>query len=100
MDTLILATIEKNSETGKILMDLYGYLKIIVPILIIVLSSVDFVVAISRDDENIKKAQKKLILRITLGIAFFLIPTILNMIFEWTVGWDNSWDYDINQLNI
>lgn len=95
-----MATIQRNSETWKILMDLYGYLKIIVPILIIVLSSVDFVVAISRDDENIKKAQKKLILRITLGIAFFLIPTILDMIFGWTVDWSNSWDNDINQLNI
>lgn len=91
-----MATIQRNSETWKILMDLYGYLKIIVPILIIVLSSVDFVVAISRDDENIKKAQKKLILRITLGIAFFLIPTILDMIFGWTATWDNS----IDKLNI
>ena len=73
--------ISKSSEVWALILEAYGYMKLIVPVLIIVLSTIDFVIAIARDEENMKKAQKKLMIRLVLGVLFFLIPAILDMVF-------------------
>ena len=55
--------------------------KIIVPIILLVLGSLDFAQAIlSSNDDGIKKAQSKFIRRLILGVVIFLIPSMLKAI--------------------
>lgn len=56
-------------------------IKIIVPVLLIIMGSIDFAKAIlaSKDDE-IKKSIKTLAMRAVLGILIFFVPTLLNFI--------------------
>lgn len=56
-------------------------LKILVPLIIIILGVIDFSKAtLSSDDKAISKAATTLIQRLILGIAIFLIPTIVNLV--------------------
>lgn len=70
---------------GDTLVDLirevYGYFKWIIPILIVILSMLDFVKVVGTGkDDDFKKAQNNLIKRIIVGVVFFLIPTLISMI--------------------
>lgn len=73
-----------NSIRGLV-NDVLKYPKIIVPILIIVLGILDFGKAViaSKEDE-MKKAQSTFIKRLVIGVAFFFIPTILDIIMYFT----------------
>ena len=58
-------------------------LKIIIPIIIIVLATVDFAKAvINNKDDELSSAGKGLLIRIILGIVIFLIPSIVSVIFN------------------
>ncbi|MEG2232933.1 MAG: hypothetical protein RRY16_03110 [Bacilli bacterium] len=68
-----------------------GYLlfvvKILVPLLLIILGTIDFSKAIiTSDDKAIKEASSKLIKRVIIGVVIFLIPTILNFAFSLVDG--------------
>lgn len=72
-----------------------GYLllivKIIIPILLIVLGVVDFYKAmVSSDAESIQKASRMVVTRIIIGVAIFLIPTIVNFVFKGLLRDDSS----------
>lgn len=55
------------------------YIKIAVPIIIIVLGAIDFGKAfIASDEDKMKKAQKQFIMRLIIGMVIFFIPSILN----------------------
>lgn len=57
-------------------------LKILVPIIIIVLGTIDFGKAvISSDDKAVSKSSKKLLTRILIGVCIFFVPTIINIVF-------------------
>lgn len=76
---------------GKIL----NFVKIIVPIVIIIFGVLDFYKAItSHKDEGLSKAFKSLIIRAIAGVCIFLIPGIiqlvLNMVNEWS-DYENDW---------
>lgn len=59
------------------------YFKIIAPIMVLILSVVDFSKAIViNDEETMKKSQKKLIARIILAISLFLVPNIIELLFD------------------
>ena len=64
-----------------LLNDILKYPRIIVPILVIGLGLVDLGKAVmaSKEDE-MRKAQKTFIKRIIIGVAFFFIPTLVNII--------------------
>ena len=65
--------------------------KILVPIIIILKVSMDFGKAvISSDDGEIKKAAGKLPKRIIAGLIIFLIPTIVNFIFNTLVPFEET----------
>ena len=71
-------------ESTKQLINKYlGYIHIIVPMLIIALGTYDFFRAIiaSKEDE-MKKAQKRFIVRLVSGVFVFLAPTIVNIIID------------------
>lgn len=70
--------IGEDGELVTLLNMLVNLVKILVPILLIVLGSLDFVKAIfSGDDSNMKKAQNKFIKRLIIGIVLFLAPSVL-----------------------
>lgn len=76
---------ETGSDDGKSLGDILSMviniIKILVPIVLLVLGSIDFVQAIFAQDESaIKKAQSKFIKRLIIAVVIFLIPSILKVI--------------------
>ena len=57
------------------------YVKIAVPIILIVMGSLDFGKAfISSDEDAMKKAQKKFIMRLIIALVIFFIPALVNIL--------------------
>lgn len=72
---------------------------IIVPIVMIVLGTIDLFKAVTAGkEEEIKKKQKALITRLIAGILVFLVPTIVTVLFnligykKWHPCWNNAKD--------
>ena len=64
-------------------------LKICIPILIIILGSVDLGKAvIASDDKAIKSATGALVKRFVAGIVIFLLPSIVTAVFNMLSGWN------------
>lgn len=58
-----------------------GYVRIIVPILIILLGSLDFAKAVlAGKEDNMRKAQSTFVKRVIAGVVVFLIPTLVDII--------------------
>ena len=58
-------------------------LKIIIPILLIILGSIDiFQAVISQDEKQLSKSIMKLVQRVIAGVIIFFIPTIINYVFD------------------
>lgn len=71
-------------ELINIINEVLLYVKIGVPILLIVLGSVDFSRAVLADEkDDLKKATSRFVKRCIIAVAIFFLPTILNMLFEW-----------------
>lgn len=71
----------ENSETVLILKKIYKYLKILIPILIIILSIIDFIkVVVTGKNDDMKKAIDKLVKRIIVAIVFILVPAIIQIL--------------------
>ena len=82
---------KSNEDCGKIidqtvrnLINKYlGYIHIIVPILVMALGTYDFFRAmIASKEDEMKKAQKRFIIRLVAGVLVFLAPTIVNIIID------------------
>ena len=59
------------------------YVRIIVPILIILLGSLDFAKAVvAAKEDEMKKAQKTFVRRLIAGVAVFFAPVIVNLIMQ------------------
>ena len=75
-------------ENGvKMTLNIIGYVvfaaKIIVPLLLIIMGTIDFTKALtSSDDKAVKDAFGKLVRRIIAGVIVFFIPTIFNFAFS------------------
>lgn len=64
-----------------LLQKILNYMKLLGPILVVLLSSVDFIKAVMSSDENaLKVAQKKLMVRLVAAIALFLLPSLIQLI--------------------
>ena len=63
-----------------LLQTLLNYIKVIGPILVIVLSSVDFLKVIIKSDDAMSAAAKKLGYRLILAALLFFIPTIVEVL--------------------
>lgn len=100
----------KVMKVGGIILN---FVRILVPIAIIVFGAIDLYKAItSSDDKRINKAAKSIIVRVIAGVFIFLLPGIiqfaLNMVNEWS-DYKNSWccctdcllnpDCDVNSCN-
>ncbi len=63
--------------------NLFNFLKIILPLLVIVLSTYDFIRAITaKDEKDVKKAFQKLLKRFACAVILFILPTILNLLLD------------------
>lgn len=70
-----------DNNFGKMLKQVLSIVRFAVPIIIIGLSVMDFIKAMSTQaQEEMKKAINKLIRRIIIGVIIFLLPTILNFV--------------------
>lgn len=56
-------------------------IRVIVPVLVIVYGSIDLAkAAMAQKEDNMKKAQNTFMKRMIVGVAFFFIPTLINII--------------------
>ena len=70
-----------NTDLLNMLKLLVSITKILIPVILLVLGSLDFAKAIFAQDEGeIKKAQSKFIKRVIIAVVIFLIPSILQAI--------------------
>lgn len=73
-----------KGDMKTVLKDVYNIAKIAVPVLIFVLSTIDFVIAVAGNEEQMKKASNKLMKRLIFGVLFFVIPLLLDILFALT----------------
>ena len=77
----LLGSTEDEESVAWLLQQILNYVKILGPILVVILSSLDFAKAIiTSDDDSMKKAEKKLVIRLVLAVALFLIPTLVSVL--------------------
>ena len=71
------------NSVAWLLQQILDFIKVVGPILVVVLSSVDFAkVIIKSDDEAMAKAQKKLITRLLLAALLFFIPLLVTVLLD------------------
>lgn len=72
-----------GTEFNNILQEIFTIIKIAVPILVIVLCSVDIARAvIAQDDKAVKEALSSSIKRIIIGVVVFFVPTLINVLLD------------------
>lgn len=75
--------VSTEGSFGWMLNTILNYIKVIGPILVVLLSAIDFVKAVLGFDEKaMKEAQNKLIIRLVAAISLFLVPTLVQLIFS------------------
>lgn len=69
------------------------YVRVIVPILIITLGTIDFAKAvIAAKEDNMKKAQTDFIKRVIMGVAVFFVPVLIDIIMDLAeIVWDGNY---------
>lgn len=65
------------------LQELFTMIKIATPALVVILSTIDYLGAIAKSDDNeIKKATNRTIRRVIIGLLIFFLPFLLDIIFD------------------
>lgn len=76
---------EDREKITSLLKNLVTIMRIIVPVIIIGMGIVDMVKGVfASDEQQMKKAQSTLMKRLIIGVAFFLIPSVLKLLL--TIG--------------
>lgn len=82
------------SSWGDVLVDiqnLFNFLKVVIPLLIIGLSTYDFIKAVAgKDSKDVKKAFKRLLKRFIYALIFFFLPIIINFVLKELIGVSTS----------
>ena len=77
----ILGSTQDEESVAWLLQQVLNYIRILGPILVVILSSMDFAKSImANDDDSMKKVQKKLMIRLILAVALFLVPTLVTVL--------------------
>jgi len=72
-----------TQEAYDLILEVLGFIRIGVPILLVVLCSADLVgVVTSQDDNAIKKAGGRIVKRFIAAAAFFFVPLIVTVVLE------------------
>lgn len=79
----ILGNPDNEDSVAWFLVKILNYLRLLGPLMVLVLSSLDFAKAIlTSDDESLKKAQSSLITRLILAALLFVLPTLIEVILD------------------
>ena len=79
----ILGNPDNEDSVAWFLVKILDYLKLLGPLMILVLSSLDLAKAIlMSDDESLKKAQSSLITRLILAALLFVLPTLIEVVLD------------------
>ena len=79
----ILGNPDNEDSVAWFLVKILDYLRLLGPLMVLVLSSLDFAKAIlTSDDESLKKAQSSLITRLILAALLFVLPTLIEVILD------------------
>ncbi len=86
-----------------IIVTLFDLIRFLIPIILIVLCTIDiFKIIVSKKEDEIKKLRKDVLMKIVYAIIIyllpFLIPTILKLAnnivpFDYDDSWKECWDY-------
>lgn len=93
------------SETGVLKsVRFLGYIlfivKIVVPIILIIMGSLDFGKAITTSNQDgLTKATKNLAVRVVAGVIIFILPTIVNFLFGMIVGLNKDYEDEMEGFN-
>lgn len=89
-----------SDSLRKIINEVMSYIRIGVPLLLIILLGIDFAKAtFSGDEKAISKSKNNAIKRIIIAIVIFFVPTLLNILFDVANNvWKNA-NYEICVLN-
>ena len=70
------------TELGEMLEDLFLFIKILVPVIVIILTTIDYIKAIAAsNDDAIKKTTKNTVIRLIVGIILFFLPYLMELLF-------------------
>ncbi len=73
----------EEDSVAWLIVKILDYLKLLGPLMVLVLSSLDFAKAIlMSDDESLKKAQSNLITRLILAALLFVLPTLIEVLLD------------------
>lgn len=85
-----LGKVDDDDSVAWLIKKVLNYVRIAGPVLVLILTSVDYLRAlIQSDDETMAKINKKLGTRLLLVVLLFLIPTLVNVVLS-LVGYDTS----------
>lgn len=87
-----------GNNTIKLLRQIYGLIRYLIPVLVIGLSIVDFLkVLLSEEEKVYKEAWSKFVKRLIIGIVILILPIILSFIINLS-GVLNNYDIDKNNI--
>ncbi len=79
----VLGNPSDENSVAWLLQQILNFIKVVGPLLVVVLSSIDFAkVIVKSDDEAMAKAQKKLGMRLILAASLFFIPTLVQVLLD------------------
>ena len=71
------------NDLGEAMQGFFNLIKIATPIIVLILTTIDYIKAIiNQDDGEIKKATQRGVKRLIFGILIFLLPFLLDLIFH------------------
>ena len=72
-----------GTELTDVLKDIYKVIQIVVPILVVFLSSVDMVRAVvAQEEKDMQAAISKSIKRVIIGLVIFFVPLLVGVLFD------------------
>lgn len=79
----LLGSYDDPDSVAWLLQKVFNYVKLLGPFIVLVMSGIDFAkVIVMGDDEGMKKAQSKLIVRLILAASLFFLPGIITALLE------------------
>lgn len=86
-----------------IIVSLFDLIRFIIPIVLIVLCTVDiFKIIVSKKEDEIKKLRKEVVMKVVYAIIIYLLPFLIPMFFrlansiipfDYNDEWKECWDY-------
>lgn len=77
----VLGNVNDPDSVAWLLQKLLDYARLIGPFIVLIMSSLDYLKAVlNSDEDSLKKANKKLVTRLMLIVALFLLPTLVSVL--------------------